>query len=1038
MTTSTINTSLPVSGSALDSSPVRSNFAAAASDIDNIYTAIGTPGTASQKAASDGSKATVASVSGAITAGHIAVYADTSGTVEDGGPVPSGGGGITALTGDVTASGTGSVAATVVKINGQTPGTLATLNSVNLTSQVSGTLPVASGGTGATAAGATAAGNIGALAVANNLSELTATSSTARTNLGLGTASILAAGSANGVATLDGSGKVPVGQIPSAITGGLKYQGLWNASTNSPSLSTGTGTQGFMYKVSVAGSTALDGISTWNVGDELFFDGTAWEKLDGVASEVLSVAGRTGAVVLTTTDISGLGTAAAQNVAAFAQTANNLSDLVSASAARTNLGLGTGATMTAGAANGLATLDTTTHLTSAQVPLFLGNGVIIGGIGDSMTAQSAYYNGTPNSNVPAWAPSTAYIVNNQVVNGVNVYRCTTAGTSASSGGPSGINPSTDGSVTWALCAPTSYKYGTSFLAWMEKFSSGVLYFDQSQGYSGANGGIIKGIVLNGGSNYSPGDTITFTGGIGATGTLTIVGGVITAVNITNPGITSSHVTYTITTSTGSGAVLSFPAIGSGTFATTGNSTSDMVAMLPDAIASKVAIFTALGGTNDMGLVIDWATCATVVANAIANLKTVYEGLMNAGKKVIAFPIMPRFGTTTFQVAGIARVNRWIKLYCQQNPLANPSGYTAIAFADPTGYWVDGTSVYTSTANAGNKPIGGAGAQVNTPNAMTQDGLHESPRGAQYMAIAGIAAAQKFTGPFPAYPTHDYSIADGYDLTNNIGGNIMEGLQWTASTPYIVGQTCANGGNIYRCTTAGNSASSGGPTGTGSGITDGTAVWTYNSVKSGMSVFSSGTGGTLSPATGVTLSGTLASGYTLQRVVGTATGTVGASIESPWSNGQIGQRQVLTYTLGSGAANENWSLYAFNNNLINLGILNSDLNSAYFEAFADIELSGIANLSTCYLSLVDTVGAVSIQDMNNTIGTGWTMMNSSGEMAAYPNNGRLLLHLQPMKLPSLTTALSLRLVAGFDASGGAGSATLTMKINFIGWRKAFVE
>jgi hypothetical protein len=50
--------------------------------------------------------------------------------------------------------------------------------------------------------------------------------------------------------------------------------------------------------------------------------------------------------------------------------------------------------------------------------------------------------------------------------------------------------------------------------------------------------------------------------------------------------------------------------------------------------------------------------------------------------------------------------------------------------------------------------------------------------------------------------------------------------WQASTAYVVGQHAANGGNAYRCTTAGTSASSGGPTGTGGSISDGTVVWAY--------------------------------------------------------------------------------------------------------------------------------------------------------------------------------------------------------------------
>lgn len=85
------------------------------------------------------------------------------------------------------------------------------------------------------------------------------------------------------------------------VTGATVFQGLWNANTNSPALSSGVGTKGFMYKVSVAGSTSLDGITQWNVGDQLYFDGTSWDKIDGIANEVLSVNGNVGAVPLTGT-----------------------------------------------------------------------------------------------------------------------------------------------------------------------------------------------------------------------------------------------------------------------------------------------------------------------------------------------------------------------------------------------------------------------------------------------------------------------------------------------------------------------------------------------------------------------------------------------------------------------------------------------------------------------------------------------------------------------------------------------------------------
>ena len=53
-------------------------------------------------------------------------------------------------------------------------------------------------------------------------------------------------------------------------------------------------------------------------------------------------------------------------------------------------------------------------------------------------------------------------------------------------------------------------------------------------------------------------------------------------------------------------------------------------------------------------------------------------------------------------------------------------------------------------------------------------------------------------------------------------------RWLASKAYATNDTVHNdSGNIYRCTTGGTSAGSGGPTGTGSGISDNTVVWDFN-------------------------------------------------------------------------------------------------------------------------------------------------------------------------------------------------------------------
>lgn len=85
-----------------------------------------------------------------------------------------------------------------------------------------------------------------------------------------------------------------------SVAGGLSYQGTWNASTNTPTLASGTGTNGYYYVVATAGSTNLDGITDWQIGDWLLFNGTAWQKIDQ-SELVTSVASADASVTVTTT-----------------------------------------------------------------------------------------------------------------------------------------------------------------------------------------------------------------------------------------------------------------------------------------------------------------------------------------------------------------------------------------------------------------------------------------------------------------------------------------------------------------------------------------------------------------------------------------------------------------------------------------------------------------------------------------------------------------------------------------------------------------
>lgn len=110
-------------------------------------------------------------------------------------------------------------------------------------------------------------------------------------------------GAANGLATLDANGRVPASQIPGSVSGSMNYQGVWNASSNTPGIIDSTGSKGFYYKVSVAGATSIDGNSNWTVGDLIVYNGATWDKFEGGNPDVVSVAGKVGVVVLTPSDV---------------------------------------------------------------------------------------------------------------------------------------------------------------------------------------------------------------------------------------------------------------------------------------------------------------------------------------------------------------------------------------------------------------------------------------------------------------------------------------------------------------------------------------------------------------------------------------------------------------------------------------------------------------------------------------------------------------------------------------------------------------
>lgn len=122
-------------------------------------------------------------------------------------------------------------------------------------------------------------------------------------------------GIANGYAGLDVNAKVPTSQLPDSILGATKFTGTWDANSNIITSSgplngavmpaASSANLGFYFIVSVAGSSTIDGISDWKLGDWIISIGTAWVKIDNTDA-VVTVNGYTGAVTLTKSDV-GLG-----------------------------------------------------------------------------------------------------------------------------------------------------------------------------------------------------------------------------------------------------------------------------------------------------------------------------------------------------------------------------------------------------------------------------------------------------------------------------------------------------------------------------------------------------------------------------------------------------------------------------------------------------------------------------------------------------------------------------------------------------------
>lgn len=219
---------------------------------------------------------------------------------------------LTGLTGDVTATGPGSVTATIAanavtygkiqnvsatnKVLGRVSSGSGIIEEINTTGTgdiVRSNSPVLSHPTGIDKI------DIGLGNVDNTADSLKPISNATQAALNL-KINLSQKGANNGVATLDAGGKVPLSQL---AIGAQVYLGTWSAATNTPHVQDGVGTAGDTYRVVEGGTIDLgSGPITLYPSDDIIYNGTIWQR-NPATSQVTSVNGQAGTVVLTSDDI---------------------------------------------------------------------------------------------------------------------------------------------------------------------------------------------------------------------------------------------------------------------------------------------------------------------------------------------------------------------------------------------------------------------------------------------------------------------------------------------------------------------------------------------------------------------------------------------------------------------------------------------------------------------------------------------------------------------------------------------------------------
>ena len=329
-----------------------------------------------------------------------------------------------------------------------------------------------------------------------------------------------AEGAANGVATLDGGGKVPLSQLPATL---MEFEGNWNPNTNTPSLADGVGTTGFTYWVSAADSGTVPGLSdpsmtNFQIGNLVIYNGTAWVQVTPAAG-VQSVNGAQGAVVLTAASANGF----------------------------------------AGTYSGTALTISTT----VNSPVLAGNGTAISAATTTGSGSTVVLNNTPTLITPniGAATGTSLSVSGQLTSTVSTGTAPLVVTSTTQ--VANLNAATAGSATTATTATNATN--AINVATTTKSDNTTYY----PAFVGANSSSNQGVDV-GSMTYNPStNTLTATQFAGNASTVT------TNANLTGDVTSVGNATTLSTVNTNTGTFASVTVNGKGLVTAAANLTGDI-------------------------------------------------------------------------------------------------------------------------------------------------------------------------------------------------------------------------------------------------------------------------------------------------------------------------------------------------------------------------------------------------------------------------------------------------------------------------------